>query len=492
YHQLFTNIGEGVATVDLKEYFVYCNPAAEMIFGVPAGKLVGKNLNEFLSSQKFEVVKNQTSKRKTGEKSIYELEIIRPDRKKRQLLITTTPQFDKERNVIGAFGIVRDITERNRAEKTQKALYNISNAINTTDNMHVCCNKIREYLGNVIDTKNFYVALYDESTDVISLPFEADEKDIFETFPAGKTLTKYVIQLEKPLFAPRKLQDELTEQGTIEIVGTPSEIWLGIPLKIENKVIGVIVVQSYDDPNLYTEKDIDILTFISEEIALAIEHKQAEEQIKRNLAEKTVLLQELYHRTKNNMQVIVSMLKMQSRLSENEFVNTAFREIINKINAMSLVHQKLYQARDLSKINLKEYIEDLAHLLRQSYSLQAANVSLNFELEDTFVLIDSAVPLGMVLNELISNIYKHAFPNRGKGEISIRLYQEENGTINIHLADNGIGIPADLDLRKSSSMGLETMFSLIDYQLKGEATYLVENGLKWHLKFKDDLNTVRV
>jgi two-component sensor histidine kinase len=222
------------------------------------------------------------------------------------------------------------------------------------------------------------------------------------------------------------------------------------------------------------------------------ERKEAEEQIARDLKIKNSLLQEIYHRTKNNMSVISSMLTMQSRNTENEFVKTTFKEMINKIKAMSLVHQKLYQVKDLSRINLKEYIEDLIHQLRLSYSFGATLVSLKFEMDEVFTLIDTAVPLGLVLNELISNIFKHAFPTEIKGEIRIHLFKEANDVINLHLSDNGVGIPLNMDLRKEGSMGLGTMFSLIEYQLKGEVTYSVENGLKWCIKFKNDLNRVRV
>jgi len=222
------------------------------------------------------------------------------------------------------------------------------------------------------------------------------------------------------------------------------------------------------------------------------ERKKADLQIKQDLNEKNVLLQEIYHRTKNNMQVIISMLKMQSRQSQNEFVIASFRDIINKISAMSLVHEKLYQAKDLSHINLKEYIDDLIPLLRRSYSRQGVNISMNLALEDVYVPMNTAMPFGLILNELISNAFKHAFPNRENGEISIKLHKEETGAITVDVADNGIGIPADVDLRKSESLGISMMFSLIDDQLKGNVIYRVDNGLKWQLKFNDTGNRARV
>ncbi len=220
--------------------------------------------------------------------------------------------------------------------------------------------------------------------------------------------------------------------------------------------------------------------------------KQAEEQIKKDLKEKNALLQEIYHRTKNNMQVISSLLSMQSKRSDNEFVHNTFREIINKIKAMALVHEKLYRAKDLSHINLKEYIEDLINLLMRSYGVQSELISYNLDLKEVFVLIDSAIPCGLILNELITNIIKHAFPNNTKGEISIRLFKDDNGQINIDICDNGVGVPDDFDPKTVKTMGLQTVYALLEYQLKGKISYDLENGMKWHFRFIDDLHKRRV
>ena len=231
------------------------------------------------------------------------------------------------------------------------------------------------------------------------------------------------------------------------------------------------------------------------------ERKKAEEQIQKDLKVKTALLQELYHRTKNNMQLIASMLKMQSMNIENrslsgissiDFLHDSFDTIINRIKAMSMVHQKLYQAKDLSHINLKEYIKDLVNHLMISYHIRPETISVNLELEDVLVLIDSAIPFSQVLNELVSNVFKHAFPNNAKGELSIRLFKEEDETINIHLSDNGVGIPKDIDLEIVNTIGIQTVYSLAKHQLKGEVNYKTDNGLKWQISFKDDQHEERV
>jgi len=222
------------------------------------------------------------------------------------------------------------------------------------------------------------------------------------------------------------------------------------------------------------------------------ERKRKDELLMRNLDEKSTLLRELYHRTKNNMQVISAMLNMQAHHTDNEYIQTTFKEITNKINAMSLVHQKLYQAQDLSQINLKEYIEDIIKLLIKSYRPYSRKVTFKFDLDDVFVLIDSAIPFGLILNELVSNSLKHAFPKNTEGEIYLKINRNEDNTIFFLISDNGIGLPKNFDSRESIGMGLQTVFSLINYQLNGEIKYENLDGLKWIIKYKDDIHKKRV
>ncbi|MDP8227082.1 MAG: PAS domain S-box protein [Candidatus Celaenobacter polaris] len=370
--------------------------------------------------------------------------------------------------------LLYEIAERKHAEKIQKALYSISNALNTTDKMRDFYSKIREYLGNVLDTKNFYVALYDEKTDYISLPFDVDEKDIFETFPAGKTLTALVIKTGKPLFANRQLQDKLTKQGKIDIIGTPSLIWMGVPLKIENKVIGVIVVQSYDDPHLYSEKDIEILTFISEEISLAIEHKQAEERIRRDLKEKELLLREIHHRVKNNLQVISSLLQLQeNEITTKEDALKGFAASQDRILAMAKAYELLLQSEYMSEVSMGKYIESLAEQLKYNYDVHH-KVKISYSLEELTISIEILDRLGLVLNEIITNAIKYAFEGREVGNIYIELKETEKHVV-IKISDDGIGMPENIDINDPDTLGLSIVAMLMT-QLRGTLKLDIKNG----------------
>ncbi len=213
------------------------------------------------------------------------------------------------------------------------------------------------------------------------------------------------------------------------------------------------------------------------------ERKQAEEQLRQALREKETLLRELYHRTKNNMMVITSLLSLQAGNTENVEVKNVLRDMENRILSMSLVHKMLYQAKDLSQIQLHDYIEELSPVILDSYSLDPGQISLQLDLAPAVVLIDAAIPCGLVLNELLSNALKYAFPDNRRGEIRIKLRPADNNTVEIDFADNGIGVPSGFDFRRQTTLGLQTIISLVEQQLGGQITFEVRDGVACRLRF---------
>ncbi|MCP4599331.1 MAG: PAS domain S-box protein, partial [Proteobacteria bacterium] len=219
---------------------------------------------------------------------------------------------------------------------------------------------------------------------------------------------------------------------------------------------------------------------------------QVEEQIRTSLEEKKVLLQELYHRTRNNMGVIKAMLALQAARTKDEKVKSILKEMENRIRSMSLAHQKLYQSQDLSRIDLGEYIADLVPLLAESHGVLPDKIALTLDTESVPVLIDSAIPCGLVLNELLSNAFTHAFPGERSGEVQVRLRQQADGPIMLQISDDGIGVPEDFDFEKSDSLGLQMVFGIIKSQLQGDVVVETERGIAWQIQFRDDLYSPRV
>lgn len=230
---------------------------------------------------------------------------------------------------------------------------------------------------------------------------------------------------------------------------------------------------------------------IERELTQALQ--RSETHLSTSLKEKEVLLRELYHRTKNTMQVIGSMLIIQaSKHPNNAPVQKLVRETENKIQAMSLVHHKLYQSQDLSRIDAREYIAELTQLIMKSYGVSEDAIALNLEIEPLKILLDTAIPCGLILNELLANAIKYAFPEGKGGEISISLFRNEAGLLELSVADTGIGVPEEFNFRSQETLGLQTIFAVAEHQLQGTVIFAGQQGLKCTIIFPDNLYTERV
>ena len=215
------------------------------------------------------------------------------------------------------------------------------------------------------------------------------------------------------------------------------------------------------------------------------ESKIAENTIRASLKEKEVLLRELYHRTKNNMQVVSSLIGLKSASIKDEQMISILQEMKNRIQTIALVHQKLYQSQNLSRVDLKEYITDLVSLLVNSYAVEQDKITFSLDLENINVLIDTAVPCGLIINELISNSFKHAFPGDMKGNIFVQLKKHEEDTIELVVSDNGIGIPDGFSLFEKNTLGMQVFYNIATDQLMGDVKVNSNHGLTFTIHFKD-------
>ncbi len=220
--------------------------------------------------------------------------------------------------------------------------------------------------------------------------------------------------------------------------------------------------------------------------------KENEKALTQSLKEKEVLLRELYHRTKNNMQVISSLLGLKADLISDNSVKGILNDMSGRIRTIALVHQKLYQSKNLSRIDLGEYIQDLANLLIESYNSLSGRVSLNLSTSSVNVLIDTAIPCGLIINELITNALKYAFPNEVRGEINIQLFKSADDLITLKISDNGIGIPESIDIFNSETLGIQLLSSIVEHQLRGKIEFEFSKGVSCTISFKDSLYVERV
>jgi len=217
------------------------------------------------------------------------------------------------------------------------------------------------------------------------------------------------------------------------------------------------------------------------------EQKDAESKIMKSLKEKEVLLREIHHRVKNNLQIISSLINLQSNYLEDEKTSETFKEIQNRVKSIALLHEKLYQSNDLSKINLADYIPQIALDLYKSYGV-GPDIKLDIDIEDVLLDINKALPCGLIINELLTNSIKHAFSKERtlsdkNDKIRINLQQKEN-IYQLIVSDNGMGYPDDLDINKTKTLGLSLVNGLKD-QLNGQIELKNKNGAFFKLTFQE-------
>jgi two-component sensor histidine kinase len=210
--------------------------------------------------------------------------------------------------------------------------------------------------------------------------------------------------------------------------------------------------------------------------------KEAEEYLKKSLAEKDVLLREVHHRVKNNMQIISSILRMQSRTIEDPKLKEFLQESQNRIHSMALIHENLYSNESLANIKFANYVQGLSGNIARTYANQQAIVRFDYQIEDAYLPIDIAIPCGLIINELISNSFKYAFKNSDKGTIGIYFNLLNDDKYQLTVFDDGTGIAKDLDITKTKSLGMKIIHKLVK-QIDGELETDFSNGTKFIIKF---------
>ncbi len=262
--------------------------------------------------------------------------------------------------------------------------------------------------------------------------------------------------------------------------GAPPSRFLSVPVIYGGDLVGQIALA--DSTRDYTEEDLKMARRLGSIYAMAVVRIRNDARLLKSLEEKTVLIKELHHRVKNNMQVVSSLISLQSRKIDDDRYRDIFMESSNRIQAMAMVHEKIYHSEDLARVDFSRYVREIAERLLSSFSLERGQVVLDIDVRDVFLGIDEAVPCGIILNELITNSFKHAFPKGRRGKLSITFVTDGDGRHRLVVQDDGPGIPDDLIGSADKSLGMQIVTALTR-QLNGTISADSAGGARIEIVF---------
>jgi len=291
FEQLIENAPEAISIVDQDLNILRINGEFTRLFGYTAAEAAGKRIDHLIvPPDRYAETAWIAETIKTENKLSLETRRQRKDGSLVEVLLSTSPVTVHGRS-IGSYASYRDITEQKRAEELNAALYAIAARSQSAEDLQQFFAAIHNIVGQLMNARNFYIALYDTQSQLLSFPYFVDEEDPTPTpKPLGHGLTEYVVRSGEPLLATPSVFDELVRRGEVELIGAPSVDWLGVPLKSGATCIGALVVQSYDENARFAERDREILKFVSQQLAATIEHKRYEEALRRSEARSRSLI----------------------------------------------------------------------------------------------------------------------------------------------------------------------------------------------------------
>jgi PAS domain S-box-containing protein len=451
YRLYFENISDVIYFLDTDFRLLSISPTVEKILGYKPEELIGKQVQDMnvLAPEYLQAAFSNGTRVISGESippSIYEF--IARDGTRKLGEVSGAPLI-RDGKVIGIISVARDITERRKMEIALKASEKKYSTLVEKGNDGIVI--IQDHLLKFINPVMAEISGF-SMNDVIGKPFIDFVSSPFR-------------ELVNDMYAKRLMGEEIPNKYEVELISKHGKM---IPVEINASLIE------------YEGKPADMAI-----IRDITERKLTEKEIKKSLKEKEMLLSEIYHRVKNNMQIITSLLRLQSRHVREEEYREMFKESQNRIISMSLVHEKLYQSKDLTQIDFNDYIRDLIKGLFQSYGANKGNIALNIYVNTISLGIDFAIPCGLIINELVTNSLKHAFPDGRKGEIKIVLHSTDENMIELVVGDNGIGIPEDMDFKITKTLGLHLVTMLAENQLHGDINLNRNKGTEFIIKFKD-------
>ena len=446
YRLLVENQTDLIIKLDLEGRLLFISKSFCEIFSQKEEDLLGENFLNLLPHNNRHIMQNFLERLcKAPYSGLIEQEIFTKDGTQ-CISWANKAVLDKEGKVISIVGVGRDITRQKKAEKALK------------------------------DSESKYRAIF-ENTGTLTLIFE---KDMTISLVNSEFL-KFSGYSQKEVECKLSWLDFVAPEDIERMEGYHRILRLNSSAIPKNYEVS-LVNKDGEKKNFFANFDMipgtnqGLISFMD-----ITDRKIAENKIKRSLKEKELLLREIHHRVKNNLQIISTLLTLQSAQIKDQKVIDLYKESQNRIQSMALIHEKLYQSQEISRINLPDYVQTLVSDLFFSYGTDKELIEPVLDVDDVSMGIDTAIPCGFIINELVSNSLKYAFPE-GEGKINVSLHKLSDGNYSLKIFDDGIGLPQNLDIRKTDTLGLQIVNNLVN-QIDGKLE--IERPSSYRILFKE-------
>lgn len=470
---------DAMLVVDGEGYIRFANPASEELFRLTMDDLLSRIFG-------YPVIKGEHT----------EIQIMR---KGSDETFAEMRSIDIEWNEDPAYlTSIRNISKRKKFEEELKmraaelaAVNSLGRTVSVNlDLKETITTSLRE-ITKIVDVDTAFLFLRDERKLMLKEIYPGESKLFAGSVPehrVGQCLCGISAKSKVPVYSLDIEHDPRCSRQECKAAGFRSIAVL--PLLRDGEPIGIIGLASEKERD-FKEAD-GFLTALSNQVALSLVNARLYESVERELQEKKILIRELYHRTKNNMQIISSMVQFKKNAFDDENVRRAFQELDDKILTMALVHQKLYESKNLSLLNLNDYFKDLLELFEGTMINEMKQIQVRYSGENVYVHIDTAVPLGLVINELFTNAVKYAFPATTEGEIRLEILNGSKGELSITFSDNGTGGKDGKNPIEDAGLGLTTVVALVEQQLDGKIRLESDGGYKYTIFIPKEVYETRV